>query len=212
MVLILSLRMEEQHHAVIIYLVDDATIEITCALVQVGHAVEQRLSQCAVLELVDNGLEFVWVDVQELARQLMIPTVGRIGCSTFGCCDASSSVRDQIDSRDLGLFATRHKDNRRFGDRSSGRYFASDTRRCVLLDCLEDGLGHGDETRGVVRGVEALDVKLELEGTHVRVKVESAVGVGLQPLSHVLRVSYGRAKRHDANAAALAVLVAAAEL
>jgi len=130
--------------------------------------------------------------VQELARAYNV-RVDR--CRVRHDVQASRSrsrrrERDNVDRRDLGLLARRHEHNDRL------LLYAA-----VPLDRLEHGLGHGDQAASVVGLVEALDVKLELQRTHVRVEVEGTVGVAEEPLRNVFGVGYGRGQRNYADVA-----------
>ena len=51
----------------------------------------------------------------------------------------------------------------------------------VLQDGMIDGLGHGEQSRSRVRHVQALDVELQRNGTHVGVEIERRVRRATQP-------------------------------
>ena len=114
------------------------------------------------LDLSEEGLNILLLRVQEPVR-----------------CVIRRRVGQKIDSRQAGLFAAGHKNDDRLARR-------------VLGYRVVGRLGHRDDTRRVVRHVEALDVELKRDGPDVGVEVKGGVGAGAQPLRDVLAVAQRR--------------------
>ena len=87
------------------------------------------------------------------------------------------------------------------GQEVNGGHASLFTRRHVDDDgatrrMLDDGVvrrfRHGDESRGVVRRTEAVNVHLQGNRAHIRVKVEEGGGRATQPLRNVASVAQRR--------------------